>query len=896
MSIPRATARLQLHSGFTLLDAMEQASYYAQLGVSHLYLSPITRARPGSMHGYDVIDHSMVNPELGGEEALRKLAARLREHDMGIILDIVPNHMATDPGNAWWWDVLKHGPDSVHATTFDIDWHPGPASLRGKLLAPFLPQPYGKALSSGSIKVVFDADEQAFQIDAADARYPIAPDTLKVAGLDRQLVAKHYDGTGTDGRQRLHELLERQHYRLAWWRCAADSINWRRFFEVSELIGVCVERPEVFDAVHALPLRLYAEGLIDGLRIDHVDGMAQPVEYCHFLGAKLDELRPRRPSELRHDHPWLIVEKILAPGERLEERWRIGGTSGYDFMDQVGAVLHDAAGCVPLEKEWNRVAQDARDARAYLRAARRLMLERHFVAERKALLRILYSISQSGLDTRDWSMEAIARMLDELLVAFPVYRTYATGQGRSAHDALLVGRVLAQVRAQLNLDGNEEGAALLAWLDSCLGGSAFESTALPAVSNGHRQGIALQRFQQLTPPLAAKSLEDTTFYRYGRLLSRNEVGSDPAVFSIDAQEFHDRNMRRANHEPLSMLATATHDHKRGEDARARLAVLSEIPASWVEACERWMLWPDSGFATGSPTHSAERYMLFQTMVGAWPMALRDSDADAVNQYLQRLGQWQIKALREAKQNSSWYDPDTKHEEQEQAFLQSLMANGRNHALLRDMSQFVAAIAPAGAVNALAQTVLRITSPGVPDQYQGTEYWDFSLVDPDNRRPVDFEARSASLRSLDAGGDAHVHDLLNTWRDGRIKQAVVARALRLRASLPQLFAGGGYAALTATGAQSRHVLAFMRSLQDEHVVVVVPLACWPGSVGAGEDSRLGIAPAFWADTALQMPQRFVGARWRDVLAGTVPDIQADGSLRLADLLAALPVAVLSSTQG
>ena len=422
MNAPRATARLQLHAGFTLVDACRQAPYYAGLGVSHYYLSPVTRARPGSTHGYDVIDHAVVSAELGGEEALIRLAARLREYGMGLILDIVPNHMAAHAGNAWWWDVLQRGVESAYASWFDIDWDPPEESLRGKVLAPFLPDPYETSLSSGAIQLVYDDKAQAFQIDACGARYPVAPDTLDEDG-DPAPRVQDYDGRDAQGRRRLHALLSRQHYQLAWWRTAAERINWRRFFEVNELIGVCVERPEVFDAVHGLILRLYAQGLIDGVRIDHVDGLADPAAYCRTLRARLLGCSGQRPDGLQGQAPWLIVEKILAPGERLDQDWQVAGTTGYDFMDQTGAVLHDSAGQAVLTRQWESVARDARDVTAYVREARRVMVDRHFAAERNSLLRAVYRAAQAGPHTRRWRAAAVGRMLDDMLVAFPTCRS-----------------------------------------------------------------------------------------------------------------------------------------------------------------------------------------------------------------------------------------------------------------------------------------------------------------------------------------------------------------------------------------------------------------------------------------------------------------------------------------
>ncbi|MFW7340985.1 malto-oligosyltrehalose synthase [Pollutimonas sp. H1-120] len=894
MSIPRATVRLQLHGGFTLNDARAQVPYYAQLGISHFYLSPITQARPGSMHGYDVIDHSVVNPELGGEPALVALSQALRTQGMGLILDIVPNHMAAHPGNAWWWDVLRLGAASPYARWFDIDWQPADPALRGKILAPFLPEPYGSCLSKGDIELIFDERASSAEIEACGMRYPIAPDTLRLAGMDASAARRHYDGRHADGRQRLHALLERQNYRLAWWGCAADCINWRRFFEISELIGVCVERPEVFDAVHSLPLRLYAEGLVDGLRIDHVDGLARPLDYCHGLRAALDVRSPLRPVGLAVDRPWLIVEKILAPDEVLGEDWQVDGSTGYDFMDQAGAVLHDPAGEAALSREWNGIAGGERPARDYVAEARCLMLRRHFVAERKGLLKVLSSLAQAGVDSRDWTTEALGRMLDELLIAFPVYRSYAGENGRNESDARLLASLVEQLKNRLALDENEY--RLLRWLDNCLGGIALSTDdAVPGVSPRVLQREAVRRFQQLTPPLAAKSVEDTAFYRFGRLISRNEVGSDPDVFAISPDMFHRRNVWRADHAPHSLLATATHDHKRGEDVGARLAVISEIPDAWATACHRWMHWSGTARVPGSTAGLAQRYMLFQTMVGAWPIDLDADDEAGVGRYVQRLREWQIKAMREAKQDSSWFKPNLAREEAALEFLDSLLPGKAQHGLLCDIAGFAARLAPAGAVNSLAQLVLRTMSPGVPDLYQGTEFWDFSLVDPDNRRPVDYARRHAALQALN-GGPSDICAMLPDWKTGRIKQALLARLLEVRRQFSQVFSSGKYIPLPVQGARHAHVLAFMLCSGERHVFVLAPRLVSGGVDMASGRGLPAIAPDFWEETALVLPRRYLGAALRDVLRGTAAYGGPDGTLRLAGVLSGLPVAVLASDQG
>jgi len=843
MTLPRSTVRLQLGPSFTINDARAQIPYFAALGISHFYVSPISTARPGSTHGYDVINHALVNPELGGESALIALVDALRAHHMGLIIDIVPNHMAAHPGNAWWWDVLKHGEASKYATWLDIDWRPPDPALNGKVLAPFLAKHYGAALASGDIQLVFDDVAGSFEIDVLGVRYPLAPGTLHADRADVRGTLRRYAATRESGRRRLHELLERQHYRLAWWRYAADGINWRRFFEISELIGVRVELPQVFEAVHALTLRLYAQGMIDGVRVDHVDGLAQPVSYCRTLVDALKARTSRRPPGLRSDEAWVVVEKILAHGETLDEAWPVHGTSGYDFMDQASAVLHDPEGERVLTAHWRTTAQDERTPQMVRREARRLMLQRHFVAERSALLRTLATLAQSSPDTRDWSIDAIARVLDELLVEFPVYRTYAD-PGR---------------------DHNSDAA---------------QSQSVAAL---HSE--AIRRFQQLTPPLAAKSLEDTVFYRFGRLLSRNEVGSDPAVFAITTREFHDRNRWRVAHAPHSMLATATHDHKRGEDVRARLAVLSEIPERWAAASRRWLGRSNTRKPRGNSGRNAERYMFFQTLVGAWPLDLTLDDRPGLERYAKRLVQWQIKALREAKINSNWFEPDIAYENESADFIEQLLLDPGKKDLLNEIWEFVGKIAPAGAVNSLAQTLMRITSPGVPDLYQGTEFWDFSLVDPDNRANVHYAALHAGLAGVDAG--MPVSTLVGHWRDGRIKQAVVTRGLHVLRDRAEVFAGGKYLPIPVTGAAGGHVLAFMRASRRGSAVVVVPRLSFHGVLCAAPC----ITARFWGNTEVVLPRYWADAALHDAMEGVARRCGSGAAIRVADLFARMPIALL-----
>jgi len=868
MTAPRATIRLQLHAGFTLDDACARVGYYADLGVSHLYLSPITRARAGSTHGYDVIDHGCVNPELGGEPALRRLAQAARGRGLGLIADIVPNHMAAHPDNRWWRDVLAHGAASAHARCFDIDWDPPDAALRGKVLLPVLAEPYGEALARGAIRLRHDPDGGAPALEAAGALYPVAAPSIP-RGLSGASLEDMYDPARDAGRRRLHELLERQHYRLAWWRTAPDQINWRRFFEISELVGVRVEDEAVFEAVHAMVLRLYAEGILDGLRIDHIDGLAAP-------GAYLRRLRQRLA---RAGEPYVVVEKILAPEESPDPRWRTDGTTGYDFMDQVGALLHAPDAEAPLRVFWQALTGDVRAPREQLEAARRRMLARHFPSERLALARCLARIARQDLGTRDWSAQAIDRALSAVLTAFPVYRSYAEDGGRGEADRRVCRAAFARAAQLLPAPAGGADAALLELLDGWLDGSPGPDPEVRA--------LALRRFQQLTPPLAAKALEDTLFYRYGPLLSRNEVGAAPECFALAPAEFLARTRARAQAHPRAMLATATHDHKRGEDARARLAVLSEMPQRWRDTALRWIQALPA--ANDAPT-LADRYLLVQTLVGAWPAdwgAGDDMPDDAaLADWFGRIGQWQTKALREAKLHTSWTDPDPAYEDAAQGLLDFLRADPAGRGLLEEIAAFAAGLAPAGMVNSLVQTLLRNTLPGVPDLYQGTELWDFSLVDPDNRRPVDYARREALLAQARAASAPDLSDA--AWRSGAVKLALIQRLLAARARTPALYAGADCEAVPVHGPRSGQVLAWLRRHADGDVLIVAPHLCALALADYAR-GRADAARGYWADTVLRLP----AARWRNALDGRRMTLLADGSLPLAEALRDLPVALCLS---
>jgi (1->4)-alpha-D-glucan 1-alpha-D-glucosylmutase len=920
----RATARLQFNKDFTFDHAAALVDYFRQLGISHLYASPILTARSGSTHGYDVVDPTRINPELGGEEGLRRLVAALREAGMGLIVDIVPNHMGVGPENPWWQHVLEWGPDSPHATWFDIDWQAPDPALRGKMLAPFLGQAYGDALYAGEIGLRYDEAEGKIFSAYYNQRFPLAPvsyaQVLRAAGDARLgMVAAAFDKVGDaepqprrqaladaacrllreqgrggegraaieavlachsatteGGREALHQLLEQQYYRLAWWRNAAEEINWRRFFEVSDLAGVCVERDDVFDATHAVILRLYAEGMIDGVRIDHVDGLANPRAYCEKLRRRLTAAAVQRPEDVPKHPPYIIVEKILAADEQLRADWGVDGTTGYEFMDQASALLHQPAGAEVLDRLWSELAGGPGFLEE-VHAARRRLIAENFAGEFEAASRALHAIARADIRTRDCALSGIRRVLTELLVHMRLYRTYIEEGAAAAADREVLAQAIVDAQRALR----PADRALLDQVGSWLrgDGTAIDRSLLQR---------AITRFQQLTPPLTAKSVEDTAFYRYGRLLSRNEVGADPGRFSIRLDEFHDACAIRARRFPDSLLATATHDHKRGEDVRARIAVLSEMPERWAQSVRRWLAmhaaWQTeiAGTDCMRAPQPADQMMLYQMLVGAWPLDLAVGDADGVRAFAARLDQWQTKALREAKCWSSWVQPNEEVEAACRSFLFRLLDPHPENAFLKELAVWVSDIAAAGAVNSLAQTLLRLASPGIPDLYQGTEFWDFSLVDPDNRRPVDYEARALGLSAA-----APVIDSVDGWQRGRLKQQVIHHALALRRRNPRLFARGDYIPLAVQGAFASHVVAFARRNADGAAIAIATR--FPA--GLIEPGMPVAAPQKWNDTAILLPdemRRF----WTDVFTGIEIDGRS-GQVRLADVLCALPVALLET---
>jgi (1->4)-alpha-D-glucan 1-alpha-D-glucosylmutase len=905
----RATLRLQFHKGFTLEHAVPLVPYFARLGISHIYASPLLAARAGSMHGYDVVDPTQVNPELGGEPALRRLVSTLREHNMGLILDIVSNHMAVGGSdNPWWLDLLEWGRLSPYGEFFDIQWHSPDPLMEGQLLLPFLGSDYGVALQEGTLKLHFNAQTGSFHVEHYDHHFPVCPndypELLKSAealkpladrfgALSyqtdahslatplkeelRQLASdpsiaeaiennlKHYDSTSEEGFHKLHQLLERQSYRLASWRTAADDINWRRFFDINELGGLRVERPAVFEATHGKIFQLIAEGLVDGLRIDHIDGLADPRGYCRKLRRRVDLLAPGR-------HLPIYVEKILGAGETLHRDWAVDGTTGYEFMNQLSLLQHDPDGEHMLGDLWQRRSERPAAFIEEAQLARQQILNGSLASDCESVAQALLQVARDDLMTRDLTLGAIRRVLQALIVHFPVYRTYISAMGRSAQDEKFFQQAMDGARQSLG----EGDWPVLDCVATWLGGTPWRRKP-----RGRSRKIlkhACVRFQQLTSPAAAKAVEDTALYRSAVLLSRNDVGYNTEQFSAPLSDFHAVNQQRLKEFPDNLLATATHDHKRGEDTRARLAVLSERSHWYAEQIELWRALARPVRVDDQMPSSGDELILYQALLGSWPLQLRDDDQAGFADYAKRIWQWQQKALREAKLQSSWSAPSESYENAAQAFTEKLLTGEEGELLRAALSKTVNSIAAAGALNGLAQTLLRMTVPGVPDLYQGNEFWDFSLVDPDNRRPVDYAAREHALHE-----PLPAVELLANWRDGRIKQALIAQVLKLRVEHAELFRRGSYQALEVLGSQAHNVLAFARERAGKQAIVIVPVRCATllenGAVPQVDALR-------WGDTRVVLPFAASATNLKGLFSSSA--VTKNRELNISDALGDVPV--------
>jgi (1->4)-alpha-D-glucan 1-alpha-D-glucosylmutase len=865
-AVPIATYRVQLTADFNFDAAAAIVPYLKALGITHLYASPFMKARKGSTHGYDIVDHTQFNPELGGEAAFERLSQALQQHGLGLILDFVPNHVGVHfADNPWWLDVLEWGPASPHAVSFDIDWDMLPYRARGGVLLPIIGSSYGEALEKGEIELRYDAGEGSFSAWYFEHRLPIAPERygemlrtiVREAGAESEPAGKRLSDLalrhtgprrpsrdeapafkaelkGTAGSAgiiaqglnayragparptqtlALHHLLERQHYKLGQWRLASSEINYRRFFDVNTLAGLRVEDTGTFDAIHRLVKRLIAGNRLQGLRLDHIDGLRDPAQYFQRLRRLIREAQggATRPF-------YMAIEKILGENEQLRRFAGVHGTTGYEWLNVVSQVLVDGKGLEALDEIWRQVSNMSPKLEPVLLAAKRRVLETLLTSEFTVLRRLLARIAGGHYSTRDFSADSLRQALELYVLHFPVYRTYLTPAGPSAHDRALISQTIEKARA--NWFGADEG--IFAFLRDTLTLDLIAPGRAPHGKPRVRR-FAL-KLQQFTGPMMAKSLEDTAFYRYHRLLALNEVGGDPAAQGLPTDTFHDMMRTRAKEWPHGMTATATHDTKRGEDARARLLALAELPGEWASAVGRWKILNAAHLVVEgsmrSPSATFE-YMLYQALVGAWPLA------DGGDSLLERMQAYALKAAREGKQETSWLNPHAAYEAGLRTFLERILDPELSAEFLGSLQSFTQRTSLLGALNSLSQITLKATMPGVPDFYQGTEFWDFSLVDPDNRRPVDFAARAAALAGLETPDWT---SLAPTWTDGRIKLAWTRHLLKLRAELADVFARGDYQPLEVIGPHRDHVIAFARRHGGDAAIVAVGKSLAPLTQG------------------------------------------------------------------
>lgn len=982
--IPRATYRLQLNRDFSFADAAALVPYLQRLGISHGYLSPYLKARAGSPHGYDIVDHNALNPEIGNAEDYEHLCATLHAHGMAHILDMVPNHMGVGgDDNVWALDVLENGPASAYADFFDIDWQPLKSELRGRLLLPVLGAPYGRVLEGGELKLVFDADQGSLAVRYHQHLFPLDPQSYPfVLGhalerLAQALGREHPELLGYQtlitgfrnlpGREQrsvegleerrrdkeihkqrlaelaarcppirsfveenvavfngapgepasfdlLHELLEQQAYRPAHWRVAADEINYRRFFDINDLAGLRMENPQVFALTHRFVIDLIAQGKIAGLRIDHPDGLYDPAAYYRRLQAAVAAALAGEPISVDPPRPssegpragagesntagtlppaqvkplYLVAEKILAGYEYLPEDWLVFGTTGYDFANLVNGLFVHAPSERALDRIYRRFLGYEPNFDELLYERKKLIMRVSLPSELNVLATRLSRIAEAARDTRDFTLTALRSALVEVVACFPVYRTYVDGERATATDRRYVEWAIAQAKKR-------SLAADITIFDFIRDVLLLER-APPSEQN--RQAIRdfAMRFQQYTAPVMAKGLEDTSFYIHNRLVSLNEVGGDPRRFGVSIAAFHHANQERARRWPHTMLATSTHDNKRAEDVRARINVLSELAEEWWQWLKRWRRLNRSKkrrMADAWAPSTNDEYLLYQTLVGAWPLA--ELDEPALAAFCARIEAYMLKAVREAKVHTSWINPNTEYEQAVVEFVRALLAAPERNAFLADFLPFQRRIAWWGMLNSLSQTLLKLTVPGVPDIYQGSELWDFSLVDPDNRRPVDYSHRQLLLAGLDtlkAPGEQErakrARALLDTLEDGRAKLHVIQRALALRTEHADVFLHGAYAPLATHGPRAEHLCAFARVHERSEVISLAPR--WFSMLAPAREPPLGAAP--WADTGVEAPAG-AGAYVNALTGELVRPREREGRRLLvaAELLASFPVALL-----
>jgi (1->4)-alpha-D-glucan 1-alpha-D-glucosylmutase len=941
-TVPTATYRLQFHRGFRFVDAERIVPYLHELGISHVYASPFLAARSGSTHGYDIIDHGALNPEVGTRAEFERFVAELHRRAMGLVLDFVPNHMGVGAQNPWWQDVLEWGRASPYAPYFDFDFHPPRRELQGKVLLPFLGAPYGEVIERGDLQLTFDSHAGTFSFVYAEHRFPLAPrsyaDVLRVAsestaaaggpagtiarlgelraGFERSWAPRsaadrtrvreladeakrrladaaddvalgaaiaealrrlNGDPADPSSFEDLHRLVRAQHYRPAFWRVAFDEINYRRFFDINELAGLRVEYAECFAVVHRFVLRLIEDGFVQGLRIDHVDGLFDPKAYVTLL----------RSSAVAMDHPpYVVVEKILARHESLRDDWPVAGTTGYEFANLVNGLFVDGQTEGRFDLMYRTFTGQAISFDIVLYACKRMIMDVNLAAELEVLANELDHIAQSDVRTSDFTRTVLRNALADVVAAFPVYRTYVSGEGASPEDRREIDRAVAQARKRSSALDKDVFDFI---------GSILTTDAIRGERPRYRERDVVHfamKFQQYTAPVMAKALEDTSFYRYPRLVSLNEVGGDPRRFGVAPTAFHRSLRERAAKTPYALSTTATHDTKRGEDTRLRIDALTELPSTARRALVRLERINRRHKRDADGVEAPDRtdeWLLYQTLVGTWPLEQLDPAAAgpiAPASYVERIETYVRKAMREAKRRTSWANPNLAYEEATGAFVRAVLHEGRDSPFWSEFSGLAEAAARIAMVHGLAQIVLKMTAPGVPDTYQGTELWDFSLVDPDNRRPVDWGLRERLIAGLPPIGQESAEfarEVLNSWRDGRVKLFVTRTLLRLRLARREMFLNDHYVPLETAGEWADRVVAFQR----RGTIVVVPRLVGGPSPGSGNPP---LGPS-WHDTQVAPNKLRVPRTYRNVFTGEMLTIAPGAALAAAQAFANFPVAVL-----
>jgi len=942
--IPTCTYRLQFNRWFTFTQAREIVPYLHALGVSDAYASPYFQAGAESLHGYDITDHNKLNAAVGSREEYDSWIAELHAHSMGQVLDFVPNHVGiAEPLNQWWMDVLENGPSSRYAPYFDIDWHPLKSDLRDKVLLPILSDQYGRVLERGELQVHFQ--EGTFYLRYGDRRLPIAPGTYRyVLDIALQNLAEHKDEdfyaelqsiltaleylpkrTETDPKRiaerirekeiikrrlerrcaeapqvqqaiekalaringepgdprsfdALDELLNAQSYRLAFWRVAAEEINYRRFFDVNDLAAIRVELPKVFDAVHRLLLELVNTRAVTGLRIDHPDGLYLPREYFEKIQQRCAKaLAIALPQDGRAIY--MVAEKILTGAETLRKDWLVHGTTGYDFGNQVAQLLVDSSAETAITKTFHHSIGHSLHFGHLVYAKKLQVMKLALANDVDVLGNMVDRLSEQNRWYRDFTLEALARAVRETIACFPVYRTYlAPGRPVSEEDRQVIER--AVTAAKRRNPAIEE--SIFNFLRDVLVFRFPEN--LEAEARAAHTHFVL-KFQQSTGPIMAKGLEDTVFYIYNRLAALNEVGGEPQQFGLSIEAFHERNLDRQRNWPATLLATSTHDTKRSEDVRARMVAISEMPELWRRSLQRWRVanrrWKRTINDLEAPDGN-EEYLLYQTLLGTWPVQLSGVPEEAATaEYIGRIQAYMGKALHEAKLNTSWIQPNEEWDAAMHDFVREILDSSPRNKFLPSFLPVVQEIARLGAINSLTQTLLKLTSPGVPDIYQGNEIWDYSLVDPDNRRPVDYQRRREMLEGLPA---ATPDELMQNWPDGRIKMFLTQRVLQFRREYVDLFQRGEYLPLAASGTFAECCVSFARWLGNQWIVVIAPRL----------SSRIGFPPVGerWKDTALELPETLSLENAHNLF--TCRELQMnDRRFGLADAMPILPFALYTN---